>query len=128
MGGGPRNPPALGLGPTQEQQQHYQDMLPYMPKDANGNPISGGPAIGPYGGPPAMGGGITQLFNPGGGGATQQGQSQMIADGQYTGMQGQPGGQRNTLPYFPGGPGMGHPGDQNIYRTQTPMMGQFGAL
>jgi len=54
-----------------------------------------------------QGGGISQLFNPGGSGATQQGQSQMITGGQYPGMQGQPGGPRNTLPYSPGGPGMG---------------------
>jgi hypothetical protein len=38
--------PALGLGPTQEQAQRQQDMMAYMPKDANGNPTSGGPAMG----------------------------------------------------------------------------------
>ena len=75
--------------------------------------------------------GIAQLFNPnGGGGATQQGQSQMITGGQYPGMQGQPGGPpMNTLPYFPGTPPMqGQPGGPPMRRTQGSMMGQFGAL
>jgi len=98
-----------------------------------------GPGDGPFGfggnrpgNMGGQGGGITQFFNPGGGGATQQGQSQMILDGQYPGMQGQPGGRRNTLPYFPGSPPMqGQPGDRRNtlpYSPGGPGMGQFGAL
>lgn len=80
---GPRDNPALGLGPTQEQAQHFQDMMPYMQKDANGNLTPGGPARGPYGGPPAMGGGMgsTPSF------ANQQAYDDFMAQGGMQGIQ-----------------------------------------
>jgi hypothetical protein len=57
----------------------------------------------------------------------------MITGGQYPGMQDHPGGQRNTLPYFPGSPPMqGQPGGPPMntlpYSPGGPGMGQFGAL
>ena len=134
--GAPPRDPNTGY-PVGAQVSKPIDQYGFTPRMGTQGPGDGGAPSGPFGyGGNRPGGqgnfmqGIAQLFNPNGGGATQQGQSQMITGGQYPGMQGQPGGPpMNTLPYFPGTPPMhGQPGGPPMRRTQGSMMGQFGAL
>lgn len=117
--GAPPRDPNTGY-PVGAQVSKPIDQYGFTPRMGTQGPGQAASHLGPENvrynqGPGNMGGqsnamqGIAQLFNPNGGGATQQGQSQMITGGQYPGMQGQPGG-------------------PPMLRTQGSMMGQFGAL